>query len=539
MQSNLIPFNLDLLVIDEQIAKTMLPVTDLHIFEGSSKNFHPKGLFSVEIFGRIGDSARNKTYSYINFNIPILHPLIFEIYGQLKGLYSDIMLSKAYAVWNEEIDDFEKSTPTAGETGYSFFFKHFRNIKLKTNESPKRDFNIKIIEKYMNKLTMTRLLVMPAGLRDFEVDESGKPTEDEINTKYRKVISLSNLVDTTSKDFNSPIYDSVRASLQVAVYEIYVYIKSLLEGKHKLILGKWAARRINNGTRNVITTLNSDTSELHGSRSVSCNETVVGLYQYLKSTTPMSIYDLRSGFLSKVFVGPNSPALLVNKKTLKKEQVNISPTIFDEWMTSEGLEKIINKYGVEDLRKLPIDIDGYWLGLIYKDDKSFKIFQDIEDLPENMDRKKVYPINFTELLYISVYRKSKIVSGFVTRYPITGYGSIYPSKIYLKTTVPSKMVYELNDTWAPDTSAVANEFPEDDGVFFNSMSPATSHLGRLGGDFDGDTCSLNIVMTDEAQTEIDRYLKSKNYYIGTDGSMNFSAETDIIKYVLGNMTGDA
>ncbi len=535
MNSNLVPFNLDLLVINDQVAKTMLPITDLHIFEGSSKNFHPGGLFSVDIFGRVGDERRNKTYSYINFRVNVLHPLIFEIYGQLKSLYTDIMLSKAYAVWNKDIGDFEKSTPTLGETGYSFFISHFNDIKLIPNDSPKREFNIKLINKYKDKLLMSRLLVMPAGLRDFEVDESGKPTEDEINTKYRKVISLSNLIDTSSRNYESSSYDSIRASLQTAIYDIYLYVKDLLEGKHKLILGKWASRRITTGTRNVITALASDTSVLNGPKSVDYNDTVVGLYQYIKSTTPMSIYDLRSGFLSKVFVGPNSPAVLVNKKTLKKELVHVNPDVFDEWMTSEGLEKMINKFGIEDLRRIILEAEGHYIGLIYRDDTSYKLFQDIDDLPEHLDRKYVFPLTFVELLYLSVFMKSKLVSGFTTRYPITGFGSIYPSKIYLKTTLPSLIKTALDDEWKP-SEIVANEFPSDDGQFVNSMSPSTQHLGRLGADFDGDKMSLNIVMTDEAQEEINKYLKSRDYYVGVSGKMNFSADVDIIKYVLGNIT---
>ena len=481
MDTKLIPFNIDLLVISDQIAKTMLPIEELNIFEGSNKNFSPKGLFSTEIFGRVGDERRNSTFSYIDIRVDILHPLIYEVLTTLKGLYGDIMMSKGYAVWNEDLSDFEKAAPTIGSTGYAFFMSHYKDIKHIATDSPKREFGIKLIEKYKDNSTLNKILVMPAGLRDFEFDKSGKPSEDEINTLYRKILSLSNIIDTSSKKYNSSSYDNIRSGLQQSVVELYDYIKSLLEGKHKLVLGKWASRRIQNGTRNVITSLNNDIPNLNSSLAVSTNETVVGLYQYLKATLPISIYNLRTGFLSEIFVGPNSPALLINKKTLKKEAVHIDPEDFDLWMTSEGLEKLINRFGESDLRHEVLEIDNYYLGLIYRTKDSFKLFHDIGDLPANLDKKDVYPLTFSELLYASICERAQDIYGFFTRYPITGYGSIYPTKIYLKTTVPSMELVELDSDWNPGTVKY-NHFPVVDAQFMNSMSPSIEHLARLGAD---------------------------------------------------------
>jgi hypothetical protein len=76
--------------------------------------------------------------------------------------------------------------------------------------------------------------------------------------------------------------------------------------------------------------------ELHSPGNLGFNDTVIGVYQYLKATLPVSKYNLRNGFLSKVFVGINSPAVLVNKKTLKPELVDIRPEIYDGWMSEEG-----------------------------------------------------------------------------------------------------------------------------------------------------------------------------------------------------------
>ena len=115
--------------------------------------------------------------------------------------------------------------------------------------------------------------------------------------------------------------------------------------------------------------------------------------------------------MSKVLTGPNHPAYLVNKKTLKKEFVNINPNDYDEWMTEEGITKVVDRYGIEDIRHYPLEINGYWVGLVYRDDKQFCLLQDIDELPNGLDRKKVTPITFTELLYHSVYKTANRLPG--------------------------------------------------------------------------------------------------------------------------------
>jgi hypothetical protein len=535
MNLNMIPFNLDLLILSADQLKTMKPVKVLDIFLPSSKNFHPEGLFSTEIFGRIGDDRRNYTFSYIDLNTEMIHPLIYEVLDSLKGLYTEIMQSKTYATWNEDIKDFEKSTPTVGETGYSFFMKHVRDIVFQRTGSDRRDFSIRLIEKYKNKFTLSQILVMPAGIRDFEFDESGKPSEDEINSIYRKILSLSNLLYTSRGKNNTKIFDSIRASLQAAIFELYSYIKDLLQGKHKLVLGKWGARRIQNGTRNVISTVNNEATELNSPLTTDFNDTIVGLFQFMKATLPITIHNIKSGFLTQVFLGPNSPAVLVNPKTLKKENVQISSDLFDLWMTAEGIEKLINQFAEDSSRFHPILVGSHYLGLIYQDSSSFMLLQDIADLPERFDKSLVRPINYAEFYYIMVEEISHRVHGFFTRYPVAGYGGIYPSSIYLKTTIPSLVMHELSIDGNP-TGRIFYEYPKIGADFLSSMAPSTQHLAKLAADFDGDTCSLNIVLTDEANAEIKKLLKSKKYYIDAAGNINFSAKTDALQYTVASMT---
>lgn len=488
MSSLAIPFNISILYPTEQLLSYIKPVRVLDTFEGSTKNFHEDGLFSQSIFGKVGEQSRNKRFSYIDIKIHIFHPIIYNALGELKSYYIDIMTSKAYAVWDDNIKDFVKTDVLSTEngsaqTGYAFFVKHWKNIKFGDEGSDRRKNNIALIEKYKSVALTDKIIVLPAGLRDYEILDDGRESEDEFNTFYRRIIALAspihkNLINEDNiNQLNNP-----RVGLQITFNMLYDKLKSMLEGKHKLIMGKWASRGIFNGTRNVITTTNIRSNELLSDSSVKANDTVMGLYQYLKATLPVSKYQLRNGFLSKVFPGMNAPAILVNKKTLKAESVKLKPVHYDAWMSEEGLESTISVFAEEAMRSKKLEIDGYYMGLIYKGKGVFKIFQDIDELPSGFDKKDVYPLTFTELLYCSVYMHARKYPCFVTRYPVTGFGSIYPSYIYLKPTVVSEARAPLGDDWQIDNSLpVAYNFPAGD-IYVNAMSPSSFHLSNLGAD---------------------------------------------------------
>lgn len=537
MQINLLPFNIELLILNANSIKGTRPVTSLNIFIPSTKDFDPNGLFSSEIFGRVGEERRNGTFSYIDLKVSVFHPLIFKAYADLKELYGSIIMSKGYAIWDESEKDFVKSTPIDGETGIAFFLKHKDKIVFDDRDSDKRHFNIAIVEKTKDNCMLDKFVIIPSGLRDYSVDDDGKPSEDEINTLYRKLLSLSNLVDNNSKSVNNKTTDAIRATMQTTADAIYEYLKAMVEGKKKLIHDKFTGRRIYNSTRNVITSLINNVDVLGSPLTVGANQTVCGLYQFLKTALPFSIFNIRNGFISSVFLGPNHPAKLVNKKTLRMEHVEIHPDQYDAWMTEEGLEKTLTNFSIEDSRHSYIEVGDHYLGLIYKGkDGTFKLMNGIDDLPDTLDRECVTPITYAELFYIAMYKMANDIPAYITRYPIAGYGSIYPSMTYLKTTVPSQVLTEL-DSMFNKTENVAYQFPVEGANFVNSMSPHPSHLARMTADFDGDLTSFNPVYTSDAINEVKAKLGKRDYYVDVNNKMQFSAGMDTINYFLSSVTG--
>lgn len=539
MNTKMLPTELWLLELTDARVRNLRPVTSLDLFEGASANFHDDGLFSTVIFGRIGTEDRDRSFSYIDTKVKVLHPKVYKDLCALKGLYKGILAGKETARWDAQLKDFVADKSPEAQTGYSFFISHFMDIEFKRNKSPARTQRVEFVEKYRSKALTNRIVVIPAGLRDLEVDSNGRKTKDEINDLYYKVLSAANNVPMTD-DLDGPAMDNMRRTITATFLEIYTLLEEMISGKKGFMLNKWGSRRITHGTRNVLTVMDTSSDVLGAPNAPSYDSTVMGLYQTVKSLTPLTIHLLRSQYLDNIFAQGESSVPLIDKKTLKQEFVEISPDTRDTWTTKDGLLHVINTFVDIEARHRPVEVEGRYLALIYKgEDKTFKVFYDIRELPPHLDKKRVSPITLCELIYLSGYQRWNSYYVSVTRYPVTGVDSNYPSRIYVKTTTIGEMRRELDDRWEPlGDDYVALEFPRSDiAAFVDSQSPHSSRLKGLGADFDGDTGSATSLMTEEALAESKRFLSTRQAWVSADGQLRASASYDTIELVVANMTG--
>ena len=426
-----IPANIQIMNLPDSVLALFKPVTSLDVFDDMhQQNFHNEGLFSTDIFGRVGSDERDLKFSYIDIKVEIFHPLIYHTLCQLKNLYKGIMTGKSYAVWDEKVKDFVASDVLNGDSGYHFFMKHWEKIEFKIYDeeegnsndqmidsvsswvkpghksSSKRAIRVALINLARSKklATTSKILVLPAGLRDIEVDETGRTRQGEVNDFYRSLLSMANSISTSS-DLNTPILNVTRVSLQNTFIEVYEYFKNLIKGKNGLIQRKWGSRNVLNGTRNVITSMDTSTVELGAPNKPGINDTVYGLYQVIKGTLPITIYGLTSGWLTQIFPDNSGTVYLTDPKSLHRTEVQLDTDTVDKWTTFAGLEKFIHNFGDMDRRHKYVKINGYYIGLVYKGpDNTFKVFSDIDELPRHLDKKHVKPLTLIEFMYISGYR---------------------------------------------------------------------------------------------------------------------------------------
>ena len=492
----LTPFNIELMFAPDSVVRNMRPVTRTDIYDGVTSNFHEDGLFSITTFGRVGMPERDNNFSYIRLNAQVIHPAVFEVLKKLKKLYIDIIMGTAYAVWDNEAKDFVLSDMIDGDTGFAFFTRHIHHLEPDKRSSKKRNMYVDVFNKYKRECLMHNCLVIPAGLRDLYVDGSGKEVQDEINDMYRKLIAIANSINTVGGKMNDPAVDITRRNMQLTMNEIYNYLKNMLSGKKGLVQAKWGGRKLVNGTRNVISMMNTSADELHGLRAPGVDDTHVGLYQTMKGAAPFVIYEVRKRFIEEVFTSPQHPTTLIDRNTFKLIPVDLHPDVWDKWGTSAGLEKLIEGFSDDTVRNKPIMISGCYLWLVYEDEHEYRLFRDINELPDPKMKEKVHPMTYAEFFYLSNPEKYYTFKVLITRYPIDSFNSIYPSNLYLKTTGKAYLKYELGEDWKTRI-AVAREFPSRDqnASWLNTVAISPTRLSSLGADFDGDkiyTVSPNL-----------------------------------------------
>lgn len=481
-----IPFNVWLLAPTDVNVKTLRPVRVLDIYDSTGATFHPEGLFSIPTFGRIGSEERDKTFSYIDLKASIIHPQIFQFLIKLKGLYGGIMSGKQYAIWDDKAKDFIKASQTdaGSKTGYGFFMKHYKSLVITTSDSDQRTAYIEAVNQNRNAV-FSKHLVMPAGLRDVEVDARGRTREDEINDLYRKLLTVANTIVASDLDDSDAYLDGPRFALQRIANNIYVMLKESFAGKRGWFQGKFGRRAIMGGSRNVITAMYTSSAVIGGPQSTKVTDTEIGFAQTLRGALPFTIHGLMRGILGQVFDGKSSSVWLVNRKSLKRELVEVSPDVIDSYGTRPGIEKLINRFFTPGFRMKPIVIGAHYLALIYVDDKHFKVFTDISELPEHLSKDNVHPLALADLLYTSTYMQYKKLVGTATRYPITGPGSIYPTTFKVRTTTVSHVLKELDDNWQEKGEEyTAIHFPQRNpkARWLDSLTVHAVRLPALGGD---------------------------------------------------------
>lgn len=556
--------NIDLLVPEEgSFRKANLgEVLTTSIFEPSSNVFDLKGLFSPVIFGEIGSDERMERPGYVNFKLPVFHPLVYLTICDLGDKYERIMAGELKAKFSNSEKDFIVCGPDKeGSTGFEFFCKYIDKIDYPETDSHKRSFKKALVEKYGRKTGLiSEWIILPAGLRDYTIDDKGVPSEDEVNKLYRTLINIANSLKMVDLSDDISLFDSVRFRLQRLLVDIYKHFKTIIDGKNKFIQSKWASRGLNYGTRNVITAMNSYSKDINDNNAISFNNVVIGIFQYLKALGNLVPHRVLNMFISNIGDSGSENIKLFNPETARFELVKASTKMKKDWTSVEGINGIVNKLLQDDIKNSPVKIDGKYMALIQEHGNEVKVIFSDQDIthPDYVDengevsskgRDKIFktmsaikkreglndpirPITYVELFYISVCDLVNRFPALITRYPITGAGSIYPAWPKLKTTMVGK---ERNIKVGLEEYHVY-EYPIVGTDYYRSLTVHYSHLGSLGGDHDGDVLSFALVLTDEAIEEIKKLLDSKEYYLDPSNRLIYSVSNHVLDSLLRTLT---
>lgn len=535
--------------VDEYIKKyNVKEVTSYYIYEPGTTSFHPEGLFSEVIFGKLISIERFQKLGYINLNTDIIQPIIYFILSKLKSLYIKILEGKAYAIFNTKTHDFELSdiNDTNSNTGYNFFISHIYDLKPPKVESSTKQGYREVFLKYQSKnlLLTNKLLVMPAGLREITLDTK-KLTRDSINQMYLNVLSLSRSIDP--KVHTDPVYDNIKVMIQNKVMDIWSYITNTISGDKGFIQDKFGDRNVAFGTGNVLSTDIKSSYHPDDITNLQPNDVAASLTQLSKGYQPFLIYYLKQFF--KQFINPSSNIANVIQKSDKDifsiVTINVPNKIVKQYNDEVMLESIINSLRYDVFKSSDVSIkikdDIYYFFLLYDIDKIIIGFRDINVLrsfleSKNMmlDTSKIRPPTWTELIYILLYPIVELGVtghtnyGFTTRYPTDRPGSIRPFRPKIYTTIPSRVIIYYNLILdyknAEQSKIIYPRYPILGEKYFEAMSINSLVMKQSSSDCDGDILYISPLYSKEANDEIDLYYNTTNSVLSEFGGFQYDLE---------------
>ena len=534
-----IPFNITLL--NPKLASFMglLPVTSTSINDIDGA-FHKDGLYSEDIFGAVGSKDRNDTFGYIELKAKVLHPKVYDELHRLNKTYTGIMNGTTYGIWDDKAKDFIKSDMLEGETGYAFFMSHWQDLVFPVTKSPQRDLRINLINKFRDIAPMAILAVLPAGLRDIQIDDSGRSTEDPISKIYRKFLIYAGSIPEGLINKNDKLTDRTRSLIQRNLQDLYKELMTILAGKRGFLQNKWASRAVSHSSRNVLTSVEHGGESLDSANTLDMQTTIVGLYQSIKSLEPLLVYHhMGTGIAKDLVTSPNYPLTLTDTKTLLSVDHTLKEKARSEWGTPEGRAGLISNMKESANRNKPVLVDGYYLRLVYQDDIGIQLLASIEDLDETKDKDTIHPLTWAEYFYLETYKLMPDIRADVTRYPVTSMNSTYPSKLHMRTTIDS-FILKMYDAGGKIIEGITlPEYPDitPGAAFFDATGVHYSMLDPLNGDMDGDTVSCTYVMSKDGVADIDKALSRVENYITSGGDLVQPTAQVVHKHLLANFTG--
>jgi len=241
---------LNLLHIDDFIARNNLKfVTSNQMFSNiKTATLDNNGLWSETIFGLKGSKERGKQFGFINLNTSFIHP---EVYNILVNINVDvkklIMNKQKYTITKEKILIPDEN----GNSGITFFIENFKNIDLlKLTKSDKLE-DAQFLIKNQNYIFITKLLVLPAGIRDVISEPNyTRIMYSEINDIYKEIVQNSLMLQTFLTD---DLKITITNHTQLLLLKANSWIKNQMKGKHGLFRGLLLKKTNDFSARVVIT----------------------------------------------------------------------------------------------------------------------------------------------------------------------------------------------------------------------------------------------------------------------------------------------
>lgn len=499
---------IDLLNMDEFIKRNKCPEVKNSVLFNFGNRPTEDGLLSIELFGQMGSDDRKKIFGYIDLKKRYLHPLAYKILISMNRKLAQCINGTKYFSINgkgELVED-----PENGQTGLSFLYDNWENIKWKSSDSFTRNDKITVLTKEpKDEIFINKFLVIPPFIRDYQPTEGNDRVDavDAINDMYSKIIRYCQSSDDFSFNFLSYTNDALVQDLLVQVYD---YCTSQLAKKTGLIHRSLLGKSIDYATRSVISCPQVNSVSWKKTQ-VRFGETGVPLSQVIVLFFPFMVYEIQAWFERN----------LDNIKDAMKTKFNTNADHFMDNFDEEHIKKLMNTY----IKNHEARFDK----VSFKDDNG--VVRYLELFKDDLKRD----FTLTDLLFIVASEVAKTKHVYVTRYPIANFQNIYPSRIKVLSTQKT-CTMTLGNEYFEDYPLILEDYPQKakagaHDYFVDTVRINSFYLEAMNGDFDGDTVSLRGVFSQEANAEAEEIINSKNYLLNVSGGTTRTVKNEAIQAI--------
>jgi DNA-directed RNA polymerase beta' subunit len=233
----------------KKFTASLTPVTS-PIIVTRTNEFDIKGLFSETIFGAVGSIDRKKTFSFINLNCKIIHPVALEVILQLNRKIDKFLSTETLFSVDKNGNLIEDPN---GVTGINEFINIFSKIKFRGDTKQRESYINVLNEEYQNgTLFIDKVPVIPPDLRPaFKNEDTGEWSFDPLNDFYLTILRRSIIIKSSGK--SGPLFDHLNYAVQLAVNNHSDFIQTKIGKKSGLIRNLLLGKRVDYSARSVIT----------------------------------------------------------------------------------------------------------------------------------------------------------------------------------------------------------------------------------------------------------------------------------------------
>lgn len=451
-------------------------VTSAYVFAADGAP-DPDGIFSYDIFGRVGSNDRKNNFGYIDLKRKFFHPLIYNAVLQMFRNLPLVLAGEKYCIVSPKTGGIKIVPPEeeGAETGIDFFVDNWSKIKWNVNDSTSRERKEALFETIPEELIFVeKWPVLPAYYRDvnFHSKESGKVDMDEFNTFYIKLINTvqSNLITFTGAY-------ATQNNAQTIIVDIHNYISKKISGKGGIIRKAIMGKTVDYAITNVISAPRFN-AEFYKDQMIPYNYIGVPLYNVCALFFPLIVNQLENMFYD---IAQSTEFFLTYDEKTGEAKYAETGAMVTEKLNSESLRKLVATF-IKDKTK-SIRTARFNLGEEHM-------------VISSLERMLGRPATVTDILFnaaADVVFNKHVLS---TRFPVTGSESLIINRIKILTTEDTVDLSNISDRLTGSLKEYYKAYPlipsANDGTirkdkvkWIDTVIPNNSFLKGMGGDFDG------------------------------------------------------